>query len=143
MSLSSDGLSSVVMISENSKGYKASSWLAKTVIPYVCNKVVQKQLTEKEEEIINNEQLINYQTKSLRYILFDDYIIQYKNVYEKYNSMVIHIYIYLYYIYLYIYIYIYVCKYIYICIYIYIYIYICIYICIYIYRELITRSSNI
>ena len=49
VSLSSDGLSFVVMISGNSKGYKASAWLAKTVIPYVCNKVVQKQLTEKEE----------------------------------------------------------------------------------------------
>ena len=48
------------MISENSKGYKAAAWLAKTVIPYVCNKVVQKKLTEKEEEIINNKELINY-----------------------------------------------------------------------------------
>ena len=47
MFLSSDGLSFVVMISGNSKGYKASAWLAKTVIPYVCNKVVQKQLAEK------------------------------------------------------------------------------------------------
>ena len=43
----SDGLLSVVMILENPKGYKASAWLAKTVIPYVCNKVVQKQLAEK------------------------------------------------------------------------------------------------
>ena len=55
--LSSDGLSFVVMISRNSKGYKTSAWLAKTVILYVCNKVLQKQLTEKEEEIINNEEL--------------------------------------------------------------------------------------
>ena len=47
VSLSSDGLLSVVMILENPKGYKASAWLAKTVIPYVCNKVVQKQLAEK------------------------------------------------------------------------------------------------
>ena len=47
------------MISGNSKGYKASAWLAKTVIPYVCNKVVQKQLAEKEEQIINNEEFIN------------------------------------------------------------------------------------
>ena len=61
MFLSSDGLSFVVMISRNSKGYKTSAWLAKTVILYVCNKVLQKQLTEKEEEIINNEELrINY-----------------------------------------------------------------------------------
>ena len=48
------------MISGNSKGYKTSAWLAKIVIPYVCNKVVQKQQPEKEE-IINNEELrINY-----------------------------------------------------------------------------------
>ena len=47
------------MILQNSKGYKASAWLAKTV-PYACNKVVQKQLTEKEEAFINNEELINY-----------------------------------------------------------------------------------
>ena len=60
MFLSPDGLSFVVMISGNSKGYKTSAWLAKIVIPYVCNKVVQKQQTEKEE-IINNEELrINY-----------------------------------------------------------------------------------
>ena len=55
--LSSDGLSFVVMISGNSKGCKTSAWLAKTVIPYVCNKVVQKQLTEEEEKIISNEEL--------------------------------------------------------------------------------------
>ena len=48
------------MILQNSKGYKASAWLAKTVIPYACNKVVQKQLTEKEEAFINNKELINY-----------------------------------------------------------------------------------
>ena len=61
MSLSPDGLSFVVMISGNSKGYKTSAWLAKIAIPYVCNKVLQKQLTEKEDEIINNEELrINY-----------------------------------------------------------------------------------
>ena len=41
MSLLSDRLSFVVMISGNSKGYKASVWLAKTAIPYWCNKVVQ------------------------------------------------------------------------------------------------------
>ena len=45
------------MISGNSKGCKTSGWLAKTVIPYVCNTVVQKQLTEEEEKIINNEEL--------------------------------------------------------------------------------------
>ena len=33
VSLSSDGLSFAVMISRNSKGYEASAWLAKTVIP--------------------------------------------------------------------------------------------------------------
>ena len=54
MSLLSDGLSFVVMISGNSKGYKTSAWLAKTAIPYLCNKVVQNQLTEKEEKIIKN-----------------------------------------------------------------------------------------
>ena len=42
------------MISENSKGYKTSAWLAQTAIPYLCNEVVQNQLTEKEEKIIKN-----------------------------------------------------------------------------------------
>ena len=54
VSLLSDGLSIVVIISRNPKGYKASAWLAKTAILYLCNKIVQNQLTEKEEKIIKN-----------------------------------------------------------------------------------------
>ena len=57
MSLSSDRLSSVVMISENSKECKESAWLAKTGIPYVCNKV--KEETDRERSRIYQQRRIN------------------------------------------------------------------------------------
>ena len=57
MSLPSDGLSSVVIISENSKGCKESAWLSKTGIPYVCKKV--KKETDRERSRIYQQRRIN------------------------------------------------------------------------------------